>query len=299
MAGSTKMRFLSFALVRSAPLLAALLVAGCVSPGTTAPATGAPTTGPGQAGAATPVPATTGFYLRTWQSQALAPDYTFGSLPLATISDGEYIDGLVAIPMIFPGPIYVGLSERPISSAGIDAIVAEAQADGLLGATTDFSQGLMPGGVTAHVTIVVDGTTHDLTGLLPGATAPATVKPGTADAFEAFWTKLSTIDEWLAADLGSSTPYTPTSVAVMLTAPTDAPAGMTPQIKPWPLSSTFATFGTAMGSSRCGVVSGPDLATLLPVVQDSNALTRFTDSTGATTSIEVRVIVPGEPGPCP
>jgi len=66
-----------------------------------------------------------GFYLRAWQSQDLAPQYTFGTLPQATIANGIFINGLVAIPMIYPGPIYVALQSRPISVAGINAIVAD------------------------------------------------------------------------------------------------------------------------------------------------------------------------------
>jgi hypothetical protein len=176
--------------------------------------------------------------------------------------------------------------------------VAEAQADGLLGAKTDFSEGLMPGAVSAHVELVIGGVTHELTGLLPTGPTPATVTPGTPAAFEAFWAKVSSLDTWLASDLGPSAPYQPTSIAVMLTKPADAPTGMTPQVKPWPLSSMFATFGTAMGADRCGVVTGTDLAALLPAVQAGNALTRFTDSTGASMSLDVRVLLPGETGSC-
>jgi hypothetical protein len=124
------------------------------------------------------------------------------------------------------------------------------------------------------------------------------VTPGTPAAFQVFWNKISSLDSWLSADLGQSTPYQPASLAVMLTPPTEAPSGMTPQVKNWPLSGSFATFGSAMGTSRCGVVAGADLAALLPVVQAGNALTRFTDSTGAVSSLMVRVLLPGEDGPC-
>jgi hypothetical protein len=291
------------ALSLAASILAAVFVAGCVSPAATgagSESSSAPgqTGQTGQPGATTTAAPTEGFYLRAWQSQALSLQYTFSWLPAATIADGHYINGMVAIPMIYPGPLYVGLSSSPISAAGIDAIVAEARADGLLGATTDFTKGLMPGAISAHIELVVGGVTHDLEGLLPTGPSPATVTPGTSEAFEAFWTKLSSLDAWLAADLGPSASYQPTSVAVMLTKPTDAPSGMTAQIKPWPLSSTFAKFGSAAGPNRCGVVTGADLAALLPAVQAGNALTRFTDSTGASMSLNVRVLVPGEAGPC-
>ena len=287
-------------LALGASILAAVLVAGCVSPAATGPGSTSGT--PGQTGdaggAATPSAPTAGFYLRAWQTQALAPQYTFGWLPAATIADGQYIDGQVAIPMIYPGPLYVGPFSSPISVAGIDAIVGEAQADGLLGSTTDFAAGLMPGSISAHIEIVVDGVKHELTGTPPTDAAPAKVTPGTPAAFQAFWTKITSLQTWLAANLGPSSAYQPKSMAVMPVQPTAAPSGMTPQVVKWPLSSTFATFGTATGGTRCGVVTGADLALLLPVVQAANALTRFTDSTGASMSLTVRVLVPGETGPC-
>jgi hypothetical protein len=46
------------------------------------------------------------------------------------------------------------------------------------------------------------------------------------------------------------------------------------------------------------VVSGADVTRLVPVVKQSNQLTRFVDSSGVKNSLVVRVLVPGEPGPC-
>jgi hypothetical protein len=286
----------------AAPAFVALLVAGCVSATTAGPTT-APATPSGSAvpaGSSAAGGSVNGFYLRAWQTQALAPQYTFGSVPTATVSDGQFIDGMVAIPMIYPGPLYVGLSARPVSAPGIQAIVAEARADGLMGETTDFSKGLMPGAVSAHIQLVVDGVSHELTGSLPTGTPAASVTPGTPEAFEAFWSKLQTLNTWLAADLGPSASYSPTSIAVLLTPPTAGPTDIKPQVVAWPLAGTFAKFGTPMGndSDRCGIVTGSDLAKLLPAVRAGNALTRFTDSTGATDAIAVRVLVPGETGPC-
>jgi len=242
----------------------------------------------------------TGFYLQAWQTQALAPQYTFGWLPPVTVAGGQYIDGRVAIPMIYPGPIYVGLSARTISPAGIAAIVAEARTDGLLGGESDFSGNPAPGSILAHVRLVVDGVTYDLTGQLPTNATVVATSPGTAVAFAAFWNRIGTIDTWLAADLGESEPYSPADLAVLVTPPADAASGIVPNQVPWPLASTFAAFGTPFGGSvyRCAVVWGSDLAKLLPVVQSANALTRFVDSTGATVSLQVRALMPGESSPC-
>jgi hypothetical protein len=51
-------------------------------------------------------------------------------------------------------------------------------------------------------------------------------------------------------------------------------------------------------ANRCAVVSGADLGKLEPVVKQSNQLTRFVDSAGVKDSLQVRVMVPGEPNPC-
>jgi hypothetical protein len=283
--------------------VATAVLAGCVastgvaSP-TTPDASASPTASP--VGSSSGSPAASGFYLRAWQTQALAPQYTFTWLPSLTISGGEYIDGMVAVPMIYPGPIYVGLSVRPISSTGIEAIVAEARKDGLLGDKSSFSETALPGSISAHIRLVVDGVAHDLSGSLPTDASTTATAPGTASAFSAFWNRIGNLAGWLGADLGQSSAYSPTSIAVMLTPPVEATGAITAKEAPWPLSSTFATFGSAMAGAqyRCGVVSGADLALLLPVVQASNALTRFVDSTGAKNSLQVRVLLPGESGPC-
>lgn len=292
-------------LVRRAafPFLVALVASGCVaatgvsSSASSAPAAWGSPSGTLSSSSSGPS-AASGFYLRAWQTQALPPPTTFGWLPSVTISDGQYVDGMVAIPAIYPGPIYVGISTRPISAKGIDEIVAEARKDGLLGDTADFGAA-MPGSVVAHVELTVDAVTHDLVGPLPTDSTTTSDSPGTVAAFSAFWNRIANLDGWLGAELGQSSPYAPTSIAVLLTPPTDETSGITPKETPWPLSGTFATFGSQYGGQdRCGVVSGADLGKLLPVVQASNALTRFVDSSGAKESLLVRVLLPGESSPC-
>jgi hypothetical protein len=113
------------------------VLAGCVGSGSggpsSSPAGSSPAGSSPASSAALSGPASvSGFYLRAWQTQALAPQYTFGWLAPVTISDGQFIDGNIAIPAIYPGPIYLGPQSRPISDAGIAAIVAEARKDGLL-----------------------------------------------------------------------------------------------------------------------------------------------------------------------
>ena len=276
---------------------AALLVAGCVTAGTQAGASGSlqPSPSAGPSGSFS----TDGFYLRAWQTQALASQYTFTWLPVVTISSGQLIDGMVAVPAIYPGPLWVGPSVRSISAAGIASIVAEARTDGLLGTKHDFTDNALAGSVTAHVQMVVDGVTYDLTG--PASSVDGvSATPGTAAAFAAFWQKLTGTTAWLGNALGQESPYVPVQLAVLAMPPTEAASGITPGETAWPLAMAFASFGTPLGAAdhRCGVVSGADLALLLPVVKQSNQLTRFVDSGGVKDSLLVRVLVPGEPSPC-
>ena len=241
-----------------------------------------------------------GFYLRAWRTQALAPQYTFGWLAAATISDGKFIDGMVAVPAIYPAPLWIGPSVRTISAKGIDAIVAEAGKQGLLGTKTDFVETPKAGAAIGHIQLVVDGKTYELTGDSDSAVSDSAPAPGTAAAFASFWQKVTSLAMWLPDELGQSSSYEPDRLAVLALPPTQETSGITPSEVPWPLATPFSAFGTAMGNDtyRCAVVSGADLGKLEPVIKQSNQLTRFVDSLGAKDSVQVRVMVPGEPNPC-
>ena len=293
-------------------LVASIVVAGCVtaaggggdpaspsappaSPSPSAPSSPSPSPEPSGS------PAPSGFYLRAWRTQALAPQYTFTWLPIATISDGKFVDGRVAVPAIYPGPLWVGPSVRTVTAKGIDAIVAEAHKQGLLGSKSDFNDNPMPGAVTGHIQLVVDGKTYDLSGdpdaLLRCRCIP---DPGTSGAFAAFYQRVGDLAGWIPEELGQSSPYEPDRLAVLALPPTQEASDITPNEVPWPLATPFAAFGTAMGNDthRCAVVSGAELAKLEPVVKQSNQLTRFVDSANVKDSLLVRVMVPGEPDPC-
>ena len=291
--------------------LLGLTVAGCISFGGVSTPTPLPTIGPylspsPQASASSTSPGpdmtidpalTRGFYLRVWQTQALPPQYTFGWLPSVTIANGQFIDGLVALPLVYPGPIYTGLSQQAISETGIIAIISAAQVAGLLGTRQDFTETPMPGSVMVHLTMTIDGTTYDLSGPLPGAPQSRFgITPGTTAAFDYFYDQLQTLSAWLRADLGPSTPYNPTAVAFMLTSPEPAAAPLVPAEVKWPLAGNFANFGapTGLAADRCAILSGQDLATLLPAAQNANALTRFVDASGAKMSLITRILLPGE-----
>ena len=298
---------LSSAMRKAGLLLAVGVLAGCTATGGTAGPTvpvvcGAPVAsacGSSSTSANPSGSSADGFYLRAWKSQALPPQYTFTWLPVATVSDGKLIDGIVAVPAIYPGPLWVGPSVRTVSAEGTDAIVAEARKLGLLGTKSSFGE-ILPGGISIHIQMVIDGKTYDLEGDPNARTTAQTPAPGSVAAFLEFWQEISVLAAWIPGELGQSAPYEPDSLAVLALPPTDQTNGITPTEVPWPLTTPFSKFGTPLGgtANRCAVVTGADLATLEPVVKQSNQLTRFVDSEKVKDSLEVRVLVPGEPNPC-
>jgi hypothetical protein len=244
------------------------------------------------------------FYLRAWNTQALPPPSTFNWLPLATIADGVAIDGNVAIPAIFPGPLLIVPFARSITEAGTDAIAAEAERLGLLGDTTDFTGGTtMPGSRTGHIQIVVDGVTHDLIGnpdmVVPCQGGQCNAEAGSPEAFSAFWQEILNLDGLIPSELGPSSAYEPERVAVLFVPPADG-QGMQQQQVMWPLDETFDTVGeVAASGARCSTYSDEDLAQLQPILEAANQLTIFIDSAADQRSLVAVVVVPGDVSPCP
>ena len=294
-------------------LLVTLLTTACsLAPGTSpspsstaVPSVAPPTVTPAATSSSQPSPSapsappsgsTDSLYLRAWYSQSIPPQYTFSWLPPVTIADGEYLNGSVAIPAIFPGPLLIVPVSRSITLAGTDKIVAEARRLGLLGGTGDFTGGkAMPGSKLADVEMMVDGQSYELTGF-PDATiqcikAPCEGAPGSPEAFSAFWQELLGLEAWLPGDLGPSRQYTPQRVALMLTDVRDTSSSPPPTVVDWPLQSSLA-------SSTCIVLSGADLQTMLPVLASATQLTVFAQDGTVKTPV-ARVLVPGEPSPCP
>lgn len=294
----------------SALILLTFLIAACAG--------GAPIPSPLPSPVPSPLPSpipspepspspTSGLYLRAWHTQALPPPSTFTWLPVLTISDGVAIDGKVAVPAIYPGPLLVVPIARSISDAGIAAIVDEAGRLGLLGEMTDFTGGTtMPGSRTGQLQIIVDGVTYDLAGN-PDVTircvrAPCEAEAGSPEAFAAFWQEITMLDPWIASELGPSNQYQPERVALLLTAPTAPQPGPGQQTVTWPLEKTFAQIAIdylGQTGAACVTLSGDDLAQVLPALLDANQLTVFVDSDDTSLSATGVVLMPGEESPCP
>jgi hypothetical protein len=247
----------------------------------------------------------TSFYLRAYFTQALPPRNTFNWLASLTVADGLLLDGNVAIPMIFPGPLTILPIARPITPAGIQMLVDEARRLGLLSDKTDYTGGQpMPGARLAQLQLIVDGVTYDLTGnpdlQIVCVRAPCEAPPGTPEAFAAFWQELMMAQTWLDAELGPVQQYQPARVALLLTTPTNQ--GMANRPVDWPFDTPLAEAGVEYpgeAGDRCVTLSGDALAAVWPTLRDGTQLTVFVDSAGTRAAPIVRVLVPGDESPCP
>ncbi len=273
---------------RTTLALVLLLAAGCA--GATAPPS--------------PSAPTTGFALRAWISQALPPVGAFRTAgPDLAIDQGRLI--LHGPEMaIYPGRLLPNLQQRPLSQAGIDALVAAARAAGLLDGATDLTGGLKPGAQTGHLLFVIDGVERDVFGdptrQIVCVTTPCDPAPGTPEAFGQLWAKIHDIQSWLGSELGPEAPYIADRFAVLLIEPV-IDGSLPPSSALWPLDIPMSQFGVAWAGSppaRCGLIEGDALKAALAAFGAANELTRWTDDTDAVFGVVARPLFPGEPDPC-
>ena len=246
------------------------------------------------------------FYLRAWYTQALPPAASFNWLPIVTIVEGTLIDGNVAVPAIYPGPLLISPNARWISETGVAAVVDVAQRLGMLGDVTDFGGGdSLPGARVGHIEIVIDGNRRLLTGdpdaMLRCDGARCAAEPGTPGAFAAYWQELANAGAWLEPELGPLVAYEPERVALLLTEPTAGEPDLTPAPITWPFETPLDAAGVAYPGTqgdRCLTMATDELEAILPALRSGNQLTTFVDQAGNQRGLMVRVLVPGEESPC-
>jgi hypothetical protein len=263
--------------------------------------TALPTASPGASTSDEPAGSPTAprsFYLRGYYTQSIPPEYTFAWLPPVTITDGKYLNGNVAVPAIYPGPLLVMPVARSITESGSATIAARAGELGLLDGDGDFTDGSnMPGARLVSVDLVFYGVGHSLVGPEQSPPCvPAACLQGTTQAFSTFWNQLLTLDNWLPNELGKSEEYVPERVSLMLD-PVDDPPTMSPKptLVAWPLDVSLA-------DTTCLTLTGDDLEEMLPILESATQLTAFYEGDAQNGSFvampQARVLVPGEPELC-
>ena len=246
--------------------------------------------------------------LRLEQGGGFVPvEYNLRNLPGVSIyGDGRMI---VQGPVIeiYPGPAMPNLQVTRLTEDAIQAILAEAEAAGLLGPDASYDYPCVTDLPTTTFTVNADGATHTVSAYALGF-ADGGMSTGQCDGVDIaareklldFSTKLGDVRSWLpAGSFGDEEPFTPSALRVYVTDYRDAvePELEQPEVA-WPLEIALDRFGepdSNLQEYRCGVVDGADLDALLPEAQAANELTPWS-SDGTTYGLTFRPLLPDESG---
>jgi hypothetical protein len=297
------------------PLAVALLAvvsvacsAAGASPSPT-PSDGAdPSTSPGASGT-TYSDGKTDLVLRLRYVGGFAPQSArFLDLPSISV----YGDGTVIVPgpqiLIYPGPAMPNLQQATITPAGMQTLLEAAREAGLFGPDAHYELGGIMDASSAEFTLVAEGRTHTISAyaLMEGGGTPPDADPAVVEArakLARFQEQLGNLEGLLGAELGTWSGYEAEAIQLLVTpgAPVND-QGLVQEPIAWPLATPLVAFGTSladlMEGQRCGVVDGPDLQAVLPLLRDANSLTPWT-SEDAAFGIAVRPLLPGEEGCIP
>ncbi len=235
------------------------------------------------------------------------PSFMVGRIPeLSVFGDGRVI---VLGPQIaiFPGPALPNLVTFRLSEEGLQALLENARAAGLLGADAQYDYpGIADAGTTTF-TVVAEGRRHVVSAyaLFEGGPMDDQLDPDVLRAraaLSAFQERALDMRSWLGqAIVEPDSAYRYESLRVFVSAAEpQEPAEIEPNFVDWPLAAPLATFGAPLAGfaeMRCAVVSGEDLVTLRSALERSNQLT-FWRSQEVTYQLVLRPLLPDESG-CP
>jgi hypothetical protein len=229
-------------------------------------------------------------------------EYTLGSTPYWSL----FGDGTVIVPgaqiEIYPGPALPNLTATPVSEDGIQAILEAARDAGLMDGDASYGNQCIADAATTVFTTDADGQTSVVSAYALDVGEPAGTCGNGEDAdarakLAAFQAKLTDLQSWLPnGSLGTERPYDPTEMRVYVL-PYRGDAELPQDPTEWPLEPPLDSYGepleNAPSDTRCGVVTGEDLTTLLAAARDANALTPWT-SGGTDYQLIFRPLLPDE-----
>ena len=229
-------------------------------------------------------------------------EYNLAALPSVSIyGDGRMI---VQGPVIeiYPGPALPNLQVTQLSEDAVQAILGAARDAGLMDGDASYDYMCVTDLPTTTFTVVTEGRTNVTSayalGFDDGAGECEGVDTKARAALAQFQGEFGDLQSLVPeGSIGAEEPYVPTEMRVFVL-PYRGEAELPQQPVEWPVAGSLETFGEpidVLQDSRCGVVSGEDLAGLLAAAATANQLTPWT-SEGTEHSLILRPLLPDEHG---
>jgi hypothetical protein len=212
-----------------------------------------------------------------------------------------YADGRLIVPgpqiEIYPGPALPNLQVRKVSQGGIQAIVAVAQAAGLLGPDRHYDAIRVADAPTTTFTLVASGARHVVSVQALGTPPAQGATPQETDArrkLTDLQSKLTDLETLLqAGSLGPEEPFVTDELRVYVSR-YQPPQDLMQKTIDWPLGSFKGLRPLPdNGEIRCGTVSGPDLKSVLTAAGRANELTPW-GADGERWTVVFRPLLPDE-----
>lgn len=236
----------------------------------------------------------------------MGPDPLFARQPIVSV----YGDGTIivpgAVPAIFPGPALPSLVATKVTEAGLQRLLAAAALAGLLGPDAHYDAAGVADATTAQFTVEAAGGRHVISAYALGIATPDMEGGPAASAARArlrsFAEGLGDLRRMLAPEVvGPDGPYDFGSLRVYVTPGAPQPGDPAVSRPPlaWPLRTPLATFGapTTGVAQRigCGIISGPDLETLRPLLAQATSITGWV-SGGSVYTLTLQPMLPDDTG---
>jgi len=240
----------------------------------------------------------------------VAPLAILSRLPSFSLyGDGTLIT-LGAQTEIYPQPALPPVLVQHLTEDGIQQVLQWARDAGLLDKDATYQDGGVADATTTVFTVTANGETHVVQAYALGFDqgGHAGMSPDEVAARAAlakFERQMTNLDKLLpAGSIDQAQPWDPTGLRLYVTDGDPSTGGPHQDPIAWPLSEPLAAFGHEFAKqgqpgegSRCGTVTGDDLATLLPDVRKATEITPWT-SDGNTYGITFVPLLPDESG-CP
>ncbi|MBI3649109.1 MAG: hypothetical protein HY240_10240 [Actinobacteria bacterium] len=229
----------------------------------------------------------------------VSPGFAEGQIPqFSLFGDGRIITTGAQIE-IYPQPALPPVLVRTVDPAGMQEILRAALAAGL-GTDADYRYLGMADAPTTTFTLAANGQTHTVRVYALGELSQR--PPGMSDrefgarsALQSFSARMGDLERFLKdGSVTADAPYVPRAMRVFATTYVPDPNLPEPQTD-WPGSTPLGALGEGQQGARCGVVTGDDLAALMPLAERANQLTPWM-SGGTRWSLVFRPLLPDESG---